>query len=493
MTFFRSHTTFARLVLAALVFAFALTLAPASPALAEPAGPLGVAADAAPAARYSLFVPVSANGKKGGPAPQPQPVAGGLFLTRDPQTSGADIAVDAQGGMHVSYAAYVGYGSPSPGYYFYCGTPATCDDPKSWVGVAFGSTKEDYIVKVEIALTTAGQPRLLLYNDYNGRILVYAACDQACTNPANWSVTDLTRVQFDTDTDTFHYSYHAFEVDAQGRPRFLYQDHYGSIHNGIFYAYCDADCTDNNNWYETNISAGPDYDGDVMQTPDLKFTRDGRPRVLVQLYSNEPSLKAGLYYLTCEASCEDKDNWERTRLFDRGNGNASWTLALDGQDRPRVAFYQGEMPGGAGFRLNYAWCNSGCTSAASWGIRLVGLPQYEGEDPAIALDAQGRPRIAYTKPALAGIGYLWCNSQCETGAAQWQTRLIEPMSDPNAEYPLPPPFDCSLATWSGARPQLALDAAGNPRVAYDAERIYGGSCSAKVGWRSARVAFLPQP
>jgi hypothetical protein len=426
------------------------------------------------------------------PPPPPKGLAGGVFLMREPKTVGADVAVDARGGIHVAFAGYVGYGTLSPGYYFYCDGTAACADPARWQGVMFGSTKEEYIVKAELALTPAGGPRMLLYNDYNGRTYSYAACDADCTNPARWSVADVAEVQWDTDLDTFEYSYHSFALDPQGRPRFIYEDHYGSIHNGLYYVYCDAGCADAANWHELNISAGPDYDGDRVQTPAMKFTAAGQPRIITQLYSQDESLPEGIYYITCDANCEQKESWQRTRLFDRGNGHASWTLALDAQDRPRVAFYQAEMPSG-GNRLFYAWCNTGCTSAASWSKAPIGLPQNVGQDPAIALDRQGRPRIAYTRPSLEGIGYLWCDSQCESGAAQWQSRLAEPMATLNKDYPVPPPFDCSLATWSGIRPQLALDPAGNPRIGYEGERIFGGSCSAKVGYRSARFAFFPQP
>lgn len=235
----------ARLALCALTLLLALL-----PGL--PAQPQARAEELGPASGFQLFLPVSTNGKTG-QNPPPKPFAGGVFLTRDPQTASADIAIDARGGMHAAYAGYIGYGSVSHGYYFFCGAQAACADPKNWTGIVFGATKEDYIVKAELELTAAGQPRLLLYNDYNGRVYSYAACDADCTNPARWTVTDITRVQSHVDTDTFDYSYHSFELDPQGRPRFIYEDHYGSIHNGLYYVYSDADCSDNTNWYEENI------------------------------------------------------------------------------------------------------------------------------------------------------------------------------------------------------------------------------------------------
>ncbi len=455
---------------------------------------------------YVLYLPMMQQQVSGSQAPTPTPTqppttptppptptsgdVGGLFLTRSPQTVSADIAVDAAGGVHVAYAGYVGYGTLSPGYYGYCGQPAACANPANWQIVSFGSGR-DYVVKVELELTAAGQPRLLLYNDDNGRIYTYAACDANCGNPANWGTVDVTRVQSHVDLDTFEYSYHSFELDPQGRPRFIYEDHYGSIHNGLYYVFCDADCTDGQNWYELNISAGPEYDGDLVQSPDLKFTAQGQPRIITQLYSNNENYPEGVYYITCDAGCEDLGQWQRTRILDRGHGHASWTLALDASDRPRVAFYQAETDDG-GNLLHYVWCDANCTSAANWGMAPLGLAQGDGQDPAIVLDKQGRPRIAYTKETLGGIGYLWCDSQCESGAAQWQDRLAEPMDDLNADYPVPPSFDCTLATWSGIRPALALDPAGNPRIGYESEQIVGGQCAAKINYRAVRFVFFRQ-
>ncbi len=457
----------------------------------------------APAAdgEHVIYLPFAFKGTTGGgqptptpPMPTPEPpIDTGTFLTRDPQTVSADVAVDAAGGIHVAYAGYVGYGSLSPGYYGYCAGGADCADPANWKLVTFGAG-EDYIVKAELVLTAAGQPRLLLYNEENGRTYTYAACDTGCTDPNNWSTADVAEVQWHVDLDTFEYSYHTFALDPQGRPRFIYEDHYGSIHNGLYYVTCDAECTDARNWSEWNISLGPDYDGDRVQSPDLKFTAQGQPRILAQLYTVDENYPEGVYYITCDTDCDQRESWQHTRILDRGNGHASWTLALDANDRPRVAFYQAELEAGNGNMLSYAWCDTGCDTTDGWAHSPIGLAQGDGQDPAIVLDEQGRPRIAYTRDTLGGIGYLWCDSQCESGAAQWQNTLVEPIDALDEEYPIPPPFDCTLATWSGIRPALALDPNGNPRIGYEGEHLHGGAgCTAKIDYRSVRFAFFAQP
>jgi hypothetical protein len=471
-------------VAGAAIVALLVMLVSTAAALARPGQPQ--------AGPHTIFLPLMR--KAPAPPPPPPPArVGGLFLTREIKTSSADIAVDPAGGLHVAYAGYVGYGTLSPGYYGYCAPSADCTKPASWSLVTFGAG-QDYIVKVEIELTKAGQPRLLLYNESNGRLYTYAACNAGCTNRANWTTTDLTRVQSYVDLDTFDYSYHTFALDPQGRPRFIYEDHYGSIHNGLYYVFCDAGCASADNWFEQNISAGPDYDGDRVQTPDLKFTRQGQPRILTQLYSQNQDYPEGLYYITCDQNCGQADGWQRTRLDDRGNGHAAWTLALDANDNPRAAFYQGELAIGGGQRLNYLWCDGGCSSAANWGKTPIGLDQGNGQSPALALDGQGRPRIAFAIKEDQGIGYLWCNAQCSS-AAQWHGRPAESLDTLYQDFPRPAPTYCDVTTWLGARPQLALDTAGNPRIGYDGEYLVGNNfmCKATIEYRSARFVFFAQP
>jgi hypothetical protein len=440
-----------------------------------------------------MYIPSIRAGTNGNQNPPPAPTPSGLFLTRDIKTASADIAVDSAGGVHAVYTGYVGYGTLSPGYYAYCPANAACADTASWTILTFGSGK-DYFIKAEIQLTSSGQPRLLLYNEYNNRVYTYAACDINCTQAANWSTADVAAVQSHIDMDSFEYSYHTFALDPQGRPRFIYEDHYGSIHNGLYYRYCDADCINADNWEELNISAGPDYDGDRVQTPDLKFTAQGQPRIITQLYSQDEQYPAGVYYITCDQDCTDLANWQRTRLFDRGNGHASWTLALNEHDQPRVAFYQGETDDGNGNQLRYAWCDTDCTTVANWNTALVGLSQGNGQSPALVLDNQGRPRIAFAIKEDQGIGYLWCNSQCDM-AAQWHGQVAEPLDALNEDFPRPAPFGCDVTTWLGARPQIALDPHGNPRIGYDGEYLIGNSflCKPTIEYRSARFTFFAQP
>jgi hypothetical protein len=73
--------------------------------------------------------------------------------------------------------------------------------------------------------------------------------------------------------------------------------------------------------------------------------------------------------------------------------------------------------------------------------------------------------------------------------------VAEPLDALNDDFPRPAPIDCDVTTWLGARPQLALDPAGNPRIGYDGEYLIGNNslCKATVEYRSTRFTFFAQP
>jgi hypothetical protein len=216
-------------------------------------------------------------------------------------------------------------------------------------------------------------------------------------------------------------------------------------------------------------------------------------------FSGEPQ---GVSYLECDDNCGDIAGWNAVRLYDRGGGvAASWDLELDANDRPRVAFYQAGMEDGSGDRLFYVWCDADCLAGGSWQRITLGLGVNEGQNADLALDAQGRPRMAYR--TSAGLGYAWCNQSCTTGGAQWQRQVVETSAKLQQEFPVDWPLTCDPSAWTDPIPSLALDAAGNPRIAYDNLSI--SKCYyTKPGdpntysrieklWRSVRWLHFPQP
>jgi hypothetical protein len=460
---FRRHTAWAGALALLLALLFIL------PSLAAPAQP---------SAQQYVYVPlVMKGGTSPNPPPPPPPAQGGVFTTRDTQTTGAGAAVDAQGGMHFAYIAYTPLEQNPRAYYAYCpGIPASaCADPASWRIV----TLSQRVDEVQIALSPAGQPRLLIRSiadDYSVRVYSYAACDSRCTEVSQWAMAEVATTS-DVDATDWEISQRSFALDRLGRPRFVYYTGgLGDPRKGAFYAYCDADCTANSpeepHWFETQISLSDDYSYEIIRYPALTFTQHNQPRVLAMVFANEGQ-QSGIFYYGCDQACGDASSWQRVYLIERGWGPlASWDLELDGSDRPRVAIYQEGLDGGGGDRLIYAWCDSKCLVEENWHGAEVGLPQHDGEDPDLELDQQGRPRIAYHAAEASGLGYLWCNAVCETNSAQWQQMIAEDNDILDQTFPLPVPIGCDQAAWSGGfRPALVLDAQGNPRIGTDAHRL----------------------
>jgi hypothetical protein len=177
-------------------------------------------------------------------APGTPPVQEGLFLTRTNRTDSASIAVDAAGGFHFAYAAYVHDASGHrPAYYAYCGPAADCGIESNWATVSLSDDVED----VQLALTKAGHPRLLLRGTEPtapfDTLFQYAACDANCTGLANWTGIDLTTAQYSL-VYLEDYPRRYFALDNQDRPRFLYRK---NINDG-YYAYCDVDCSTGGAW-----------------------------------------------------------------------------------------------------------------------------------------------------------------------------------------------------------------------------------------------------
>jgi hypothetical protein len=411
----------------------------------------------------------------------------GLFLNQTNQTNSAQIAVDASGGIHIAYAAYgPDDNGNQPAYYAYCA--AQCAARANWRIASIS----DRVNEVVLALDAAGRPRLLIYGEDENAVnrYQYAACDANCTTGANWQIANLVTVNY-INISVWDYSQHYFALDPQGRPRFVYYDNDGSIHNGTFYAFCDTNCTNAANWFEIKL-----HDG-LFSDPALAFTSAGQPRIASVIYTNSGMTPAALAYVACDTDCTNPANWDGSFLeAPRGSGHASYVLRLDASDRPRIAFYPGSLDSGQGQRLYYLWCNTDCIQAGNWDGASVGLAAPDGMDPDLAFDSQNRPRIAYWRSSPDGLGYATCDSNCESASATWQHRVLEPSATLDAEWPIPPPTGCTDAFWYGGyRSSLALDAAGVPHIAYDAEHLYGGgSCTGvTVDFRTIRIVILDRP
>jgi hypothetical protein len=430
------------------------------------------------------------------PSPTPSPTPppdntgeGALFLDKTRQTNSAYIQVDSSGGMHVAYAAFgLDSSGQSAAYYRTCQPAATdCSQVANWPGIAIS----DDVQEVQLQLTAAGQPRMLLKTGSGKGFFQYAACDANCTNPAQWDLLDVAYHEV-VDMSLWDYGQNYFALDGQGRPRFIYFDNQGSQHWGSYYVFCDDNCTNIDNWYETRLDQGGDANYELFSYPSLAFTTAGQPRVISQIYTS--SGPSALYYLQCNGNCQDAANWERVALFDRGSGHAFWVLRLNSSGQPRLAFYQGAFDDGRGEKLYYIWCNGNCLDGDSWDGIDLDLAPGMGQHPDLLIDGNNRPHLAFQINATTGLAYSHCTANCESDSGVWHAQVAEAAGVLDKDFPIAPPIGCDASYWYGGyRPSLALDGAGNPRIAYDAEHLYGdGVCATDRDYKAVRLIFFNQ-
>ena len=445
------------------------------------------------------------------------PARPAIFVDTEWKTSSASMAVDAQGGLHMAYYYYEPQDGQSPTSAVYIHCPANCDVGSNWNGVSMG----EGVREVQLELTAAGQPRLLYRTtstvQNGGTDYYYAECNTNCTDSNNWQttlvVTSFGTSIFDIGEDNLPQRY--FALDPEGRPRFLYLDRNYLVepdHYGLFYVTCESDCTDPAQWSQALISAVIQeeffFDWEVITFTSLTFTSSGQPRFIGELIplADQGERVTALYYFACDTGCDEFANWSRVQIGERGQGSdLSWDLALDANDRPRVVHYPADLPDDKGEQLYYKWCNSDCLSAANWTQVNLGLGARNGQEPDLELDSQGRPRIAYADENAGGLGYAWCNVDCESAQGQWQHEVIDWDAKLYSEWPVAYPITCDAGLWNGVTPSLALDAQGNPRVAYDT--TYNARClyddpndsndvpyyRFQLVMRAVRGIFFPQP
>jgi hypothetical protein len=463
----------------------------------------------------TIFLPMLRGGGQITPPPPPPPTTdpteppvtpvpgagGAFFFSSEVKTNDADIAVDGNGGVHVAFKTFVSGVEHPTAYYGYCSGGCTAD--AGWSYVSFG----DQVDEVELELTADGRPRVLVRWTQEGHTndeFVYFECDANCTGEGTWSGVIVLKGSighvFEKDNPQ-----RAFALDPQGRPRFVYTNAWGAGKpEGVFYVHCDSNCADPDQaqWFETRITPDEQYKSETMDFPSLAFTSDGRPRVVGVLGLSGDAY--GLHYLACDFGCEELSGWSSVFLGERGGGAyAGWDLELDGQDRPRVVQYQGGLTDGDPGRLYYLACDDGCLEQGSWSRTAIATPGV-GINPDLELSANGMPRVAHGNMPTAGdlLGYAWCDGGC-ADAGQWQLKTVETSATLDATFKPAIPLACNQQAWAEAIPSLSLDAAGNPRINYDALNVAmcyydlgpgnGTGYRAEKIWRAARYIFFPQP
>lgn len=135
----------------------------------------------------------------------------------------------------------------------------------------------------DLALTSDDRPRITYVNSNESRTIYYASCEASCTNPANW-----THLQIDSDTGL----YTSIVMDSSDNPRVI-----SGTGN---YLFCDSGCTTLGNW--TSV--------------DLGISGNGYQQVLLDPTTDAPRIIRYTTYLTsCDSSCGNSANWTDTRII----------------------------------------------------------------------------------------------------------------------------------------------------------------------------------
>ncbi|MCP3098684.1 hypothetical protein LZ198_07315 [Myxococcus sp. K15C18031901] len=125
--------------------------------------------------------------------------------------------------------------------------------------------------------------------------------------------------------------------------------------------------------------------------------------------------------------------WTRERVDVPGTDFSSPSVAVDGEGRPHVAYYDANQK-----RLTHA-----VRSASGWVLETVDASADVGTGASMVLDAQGHPHIAYRDTTNQDLKYArWTGTE-------WSLQRVDSTDD------------------VGGTPALALDAQGRPHISYE--------------------------
>lgn len=401
-------------------------------------------------------------------------------------TTAPTIEVDAQGNTHTLYPAYARGGA----YYAFCG--ADCTGPETTKVVKFDT--DGTVANAMIALDAAGHPRVLLSSYAK---VYYGTCDADCGERASWKIEPIVDHGGEREI-----SGEAFALDPKGHPRFLMHTYRAYLGIGqkepeTRYVTCEADCTTPASWTSSAIAT------DIWQGTHLRFDASGRARVTTATdVTSGDTTRLMAAYVECNADCTKEDSWKGAALgelftseYEAVSIKPTVTMALTRSGAPRVA-YLGTSDAGKK-QLVYMACDDDC-SADHWQGLALGEHEKLSAGLDLALDGDDRPRLAYTLDY--DIVLFSCDeAHCETGDPKWDLIKVEASSELKADQ-IFLNTNCTVGAWFFHSPSIALDPAGRPRVGYQARDISGGTskpepnkpgCVAGTDMTWSRLALLP--
>lgn len=352
------------------------------------------------------------------------------------------LLIDASGVRHYLYELYsleVGTGKV-PFRYGECSSDCTLQS--SWKFVSVGD-RGLFGSSGKLALDAQGKPRMvwaqsLTSSDPN--TLFFAACDANCTDAAGWT-SGAFRTLAINDSLSGDNS-RTLAVDASGRAHFIYFN--GKMH----YSSCASNCTSSASWSDVTLATN-------SGRASLVVTSTGQVRVAYTSY-----LTAVLAYRTCESGCDLIANWApEAVLFNSAGGQVS--LRLDTLGRPRLFYNQANahQPMFDYFSL-YGWCDADCGVVASWTVVNPGLVERDGlEGLDFQLDASGAVGAALQSHDTR-LEILTCLTDCQSLNGMWTLTPVETTESLDAEVigPKPSCTGAALVHWyPGEQATVALN------------------------------------
>jgi hypothetical protein len=405
-------------------------------------------------------------GNNGGTCGTPGGGFAGLFVDGAHAAVFGQVAIDAQGQVHVAYENDNFSSTMSEGRYGACGSD--CEQAGNWGFVDLG-------LGGPLKLDTQGRPRLLTFAMGGQNALVYAECDANCASSSRWTSATLPGTARDNLVADV-----GFALTPQGGAAVVFMAPMSAT-GGLSYATCASGCTDPQNW--TVSSLGVPW-SDLSPHPAFQLAFDSQGVAKIAFHA----AKGVLTYAECSDHCGTLSSWHTgtvaTAVSD--GPETQFSFALDPQGRPRIALHTGTQNETA-----YMWCDAAdCTSAANWQTVPV------GSEPSIALamalDGQGNPQLAYYDLDASGVHYKSCSGSCDSQSSWTGALLLD--SDMQAWDTLAADPQCTDSNvWTAsATPNIsmAIDPSGHPAIALDVVSLE--TCPAGIQSKGQAV-FLRLP
>lgn len=392
---------------------------------------------------------------------------GAYFLDTTTNGDFASLEIDANGGRHV---VYEGVHATKEVRYGHC--PSSCDSPDAWSFVSVGSMGA-FGRYPRLAVDRGGGVHAMWIHQetYSGvGAFAYARCTAGCaSDPGAWTSTHL---EIPSPLDGWNSEW--FTVDSSGRPRFLFGDF-----DGTHLAGCDSGCDRPQGWWRRKL-----FEASNLYELGLAFDDADNAHIAFFVGTH-------LNVVACEGTCGSlPSDWVAFHLGDASR----YSMRLQGS-KVRLAYFDG-LPYGEGrtaqatSSLHYAWCDEKCNDPSSWGAAAIGAPVDHGrESVALALDAQGRPFVAYPDEPRRGAFLAWCEGSCEGEGAEWMVGGLDTSEALQQDIDLMEliPAACGSANdgaayfwFAGRTPRVSVHPSGGVGVVHVGTSLYRCSMGGTV-------------